>query len=86
VSAVEALQGRLDSVFPRLDRVWHDSCCWPFKPGIDQCNGEAALIQIIRAGFLKRYAVPAFTTHIKVLNRTANNQRPQKMTAPLGKQ
>jgi hypothetical protein len=34
---------------PERIALWHDSCCKRYKPGIDQCIGEAALIQLARA-------------------------------------
>jgi hypothetical protein len=50
--------------------MWHGSCCKPYKPGIDQCNGEAAL-QLVGPDFNKAQSQTSFYSAYKALNRMA---------------
>lgn len=51
LSPARHCQQRAGSVSPERGLVWHDSCVKPCVPDIDQCHGEAALIELVGAGF-----------------------------------
>jgi len=58
--------------------VWHDSCVRLYKPGIDQCNGEAALIQLCQGWINEAPSRAGFYNAYKSVEPDGNNQRPQK--------